>query len=396
MKRDFPFFKNYPEAIYMDSAATTLKPMSVVEAAGEYYKRYNSSLGRSSSPLTKALLEIDDSARKKTMEFLGAKEGQIVFNQSATQSLNWLMNSLGDHLLSPGDILLLSGYEHHSMLLPAIRLHQENKIEVKFIPILDDGSLDYAFVGSLPMHKIKCLCVNYRSNVNGAIFSFLNLRDYLDLSEVFVAVDVSQAGPDLEGFLQKEKTDFLAFSGHKFFGPEGLGVSYLSSNASGVLSPFLFGGGMVESVDYTNFTESKRTNRFEAGSWNGQGVYTWLKALEYLTQLKTLENKALESNMIDSLYTGISSIKGVKLVPGPSPNSIISFEVSGLHPHDMAHIFTKNHLFSRAGFLCAEPAVKSLGFRAVNRLSLSVYNDLNEIDKCVELIKKSIVQFYPL
>jgi cysteine desulfurase / selenocysteine lyase len=368
LKADFPILKNIT---YLDSAATTQKPMQVIDAISNYYKTSNANVHRGLYKLSqKATLAFED-ARSTVAKFINTTPEHIVFTKGTTESLNLLASSLN---LQEGDEVLLTEMEHHANLVP----WQNTKATIKFIPINENYELDLEAAKSLITNKTKIVAVTHISNVLGTINDIEELTQLAHNKGAQIVVDAAQSIAHLN--IDVKNIDFLAFSSHKVLGPTGIGVLY--GKDLNQLNPYQFGGDMIDEVTYEKSTYQKAPQKFEAGTPNIAGAIGLAAAINYL---KTATHEDLTEYALQQLQT----IQGLKII-GPQTNRapVFSFTLEGIHPHDVSEILDKHNICVRAGHHCAMPLMKKLNLTGTTRASFYIYNTKEDVDKLIIAINK--------
>jgi len=368
MKGDFPILKGIT---YLDSAATTQKPIHVIDAISHYYKTSNANVHRGLYTLSqKATLAFED-ARATVATFINTTPEHIVFTKGTTESLNLLASSLN---LQEGDEIVLTEMEHHANLVP----WQQTKATLKFIPLKDDYHLDLEAAKELITDKTKIVAVTHISNVLGTINDIETLTQLVHSKGAKIVVDAAQSIAHLT--IDIKDIDFLAFSGHKMCGPTGIGILYGKDFSN--LKPYQFGGDMIKEVTYETSTFQEAPYKFEAGTPNIAGAIGLAAAITYL-------ETATHPHITEYALEKLQSIEGLKII-GPQINRapVFSFTLEGIHPHDVAEILSKHNICVRAGHHCAMPLMKKLNIHGTTRASFYIYNTKEDVDTLVEGIKK--------
>ena len=368
MKTDFPILK---DITYLDSAATTQKPIQVIDAISNYYKTSNANVHRGLYTLAqKATMAFED-ARQVVATFINTTPEHIVFTKGTTESLNLLASSLN---LQEGDEVLLTEMEHHANLVP----WQQTKATIKFIPLNENYELDLEAAKQLITDKTKIVAVTHMSNVLGTINDIQTLTQLAHKHNAQIVVDAAQSIAHLK--INVNDIDLLVFSGHKICGPTGIGILY--GKDLNQLQPYQFGGDMINEVTYESSTFQEAPYRFEAGTPNIAGAIGLAAAIKYL-------ETATHEDVTEYALQQLQSIKGLKII-GPQTNRapIFSFTLDGIHSHDVAEILNKYNICVRAGHHCAMPLMKKLNIHGTTRASFYIYNTKEDVDTLVEGIKK--------
>jgi cysteine desulfurase / selenocysteine lyase len=398
-KKDFPIFqqkKNGKPLIYLDNAATTQKPKSVITSILTYYEKYNANIHRGVYTISEKSTQEYENVREKTQKFFNAKSSkEIIFTKNTTESINLLAYTLGENHIKKDDEIIISELEHHSNLVPWQELAKRNKAKLKIIPIKSDYSLDLDIYKSLLTKKTKLISVTAMSNTLGTQTDLETIIKEAHKKNALVIVDGAQISAHKKINLQKLDCDFFTTSAHKMFGPTGVGILYGKEKILKKLPPFLFGGDMIKTVSLSKAVYADLPAKFEAGTPNISGVIGFGEALKYLEKIGFDFIKKTEKELFEHALNRLSKIEQIKLFVPPKKKAgpIISFTVKGIHPHDLATIFNEENICIRAGQHCTEPLMKKLGVMATARISFCFYNTKEEIDKTCETIQKAIKLF---
>lgn len=401
LKKDFPIFSNNPDLIYLDNAATTQKPSSVIKAVSDYYSTVNSNVHRGVYKISEEATEMYEGSRKKVSEFIGAREpAEIVFVRNTTEAINLLSYTLG-RKLKKGDEILLTEMEHHSNLIPWYFL-RERGIEVKFAKMKEDFTLDYEdFQGKLNS-RTAIASFTQVSNVLGTINDVRQLSNMCRENSTMSIVDAAQSVPHMPVDAKAIGCDFLAFSGHKMLAPAGIGVLYGCKDLLDKMHPFLGGGEMIGEVDYNGATYADIPWKFEAGTQNVEGAVGLSAAIDYLKAIGMSSIRAHERSMIDHIFKIMNSIGDLRQF-GPLDSGkrggVFSFNIGdvkpfdlldqsntkfavshSIHPHDVAAFLDRNSIAVRSGHHCAMPLMGRMGVSSTARISPYIYNDERELD----------------
>lgn len=394
IKSQFPIFKKHPELVYLDNAATTQKPQAVIDAMVDYYTDYNANIHRgiySSGEQSTLQYEV---ARVAVAEFLAANADEIVFVKSATEGINLVAFSWGLQHIGPGDQILLTEYEHHANILPWQRLAQQVGAVLSYIPVLHDGTLDYQAFDHMISPKTKLIACAAVSNVTGAYTDIKRIVDAARTVDARVLVDATQLIAHEHIDVKKLDIDFLVFSGHKLYGPTGIGALYIKRRLADQMVPYQMGGGMVFDVDWHNAQYAKAPHKFEAGT---QPI---AQAIGLAAAIRWFEGQGVETiarhehGLIRTLIEALVTMPHVHIV-GPieqlqTKGHIVSFVVEGVHAHDVAAYLNEAHIAVRAGHHCAQPLAKKLGVDASVRVSVGCYNTVEDIEVLVAKLRKML------
>lgn len=393
IKQDFPIFTNNPELIYLDSSATSQKPQRVIDAVSSFYEKNNSNIHRGIYDLSQTATDMFENTRKKVAGFIGAStEQEIIFTSSTTEAINLAAYGWARKFLKPGDIIVLSEMEHHSNIIPWMRLKEEKNIELVFIPINSEGRLDYKNL-KIDFSKVKLIALTHVSNVLGTINPIAEIVSYFkdNGSDVKVLVDAAQSIPHLAIDVKKLDCDFLAFSSHKMLGPSGVGVLWAKKELLEQMDPLFVGSHMIKKVTKNSVTYADIPERFEPGTRNIEGVIGLGAAIDYLQNVGMDEIEKYEKELTEYALKIFAQQKDVTLFgPKTSENRIcvFSFAVGNVHAHDTAEILNRSQIAIRSGHHCAQILMECLGVSGTIRASIYLYNTKEDIDKLFEGIKE--------
>ncbi len=400
MKNYFPIFHNQPQLVYLDNAATTQKPETVIQALTDFYSKFNANVGRSSCHLGDHATELYEKAREKVKNFLNAQfSEEIIFTRSATEGLNLLAHILTQNL-EPEDEVILTEVEHHSNLIPWQLVAKNKKLKLKFVPIKPDGDLDLEVYKQLFTKKTKIVSISHLSNVLGNLIKVKEMIQIAKQNTCFTIVDGAQAVSKIKVDVQELDVDFYVFSGHKIYGPTGIGVLYGKKELLKELPAYQVGGKTINEVYTNDFTLANLPNKYEAGTPNIAGAIALGEAINFVqeqfdTNPLFLEKDRIlfkhEKELTDWLISALQEIDLVQIFGDPKNKlGLISFSVKGIHPLDIATILSKYQICVRVGHHCAMPLVKKLDPRGVVRVSLGVYNTLEDCQTFITTFKKAI------
>jgi cysteine desulfurase/selenocysteine lyase len=376
--------------VYLDSAATSLKPWPVIHAVADYLANYPASVHRGLHSLSERATEAFESARKRVAQFLGAEDpAEIVFTRGATESINLVAQSFGRTFLKAGDEIVLSLLEHHANIVPWQMLARERGVVLKFADVTDSGRLDFVSFARLMSPKVRLVAITGMSNVLGTVTPLSEIIDLAHLHGALVLVDGAQSVPHRPPDVIEPQIDFLAFSAHKLLGPTGLGVLYARRELLEAMPPVMGGGGMVVRVDQSRAEWNELPWKFEAGTPPIAEVIGLGAAVDYLDQFDRMALVAHEHRLTAHAHDVLGDSEGVRLF-GPEPlekGGIVAFDVEGVHPHDLATLLDQRGVAIRAGAHCAMPLHDRLGVPATARASFSLYNTLAEVDLLADAIE---------
>ena len=380
--------------VYLDNAATSLRPLPVVRKWEEMSLKYNSNLHRAVHCTAVAATEEYESTREAVASFIGAEfPEEIVFTSGTTQSVNLLAATLGKSF-SEGDEIIISAAEHHSNIVPWQLLKDSNKLIIKVLPINEQGELRLDLLPSLLSDRTKICCVSQVSNVLGVVNPVRKIADTCHANGTLLLVDGAQGIPHVETDVRRMDCDFYAFSGHKMYAAPGTGVLYGKKHLLENLPPYMGGGEMIESVSWDKTTFAPIPRRFEAGTQNISGVPTLKPAIELIKQMRDSDLVARTSELKDWMLETMASEPGVTLYGNPhdaeNKISLFSIAVDGVHHEDLALILDKMGIATRSGQMCAEPLMDSLGVTGLLRASFAPYNTMDEARYFVESLRKAV------
>lgn len=395
IRNDFPILDretaNGRRVIYLDSTATSQKPLQVIEAMNEYYRRSNANIHRGVHTLAEEATAMYEGAREKIAKFINAASSrEIIYTRNTTESINLVAYSWARANLKAGDLVILTEMEHHSNLVPWHMLQAERGIELDFIPVTDDGVLDLEAYRTLLARTPKLISFTHMSNVLGTINPAAEIIGMAHSAGAIVLVDGAQSVPHLTVDVQALDADFYAFSAHKMCGPTGIGVLYGKSVLLDAMPPFLGGGDMIKEVKLRSFRANSLPHKFEAGTPAIAEAVGFGAAVEYLKNIGMERIAAHEHEITEYALDCLEEIPGVKVF-GPSADKkggVAAFTLEGVHPHDVAQILDQDGIAVRAGHHCAQPLHEKFGIPATSRASFYLYSTKEEVDMLVNGIYK--------
>ncbi len=393
IKEDFSVFESNPKLVYLDSAASSQTPESVIQKMDEYYREYRSNIHRSMYEAGERATSAYEEARSKVAKFIGSDKDEVVFTSGSTAGMNMLIYSLERYLeLNEGDEIVTTVSEHHSGLIPLQELAKRKGLVLKHINITGDFNLDYKEAEKIITDKTKIVSVLLASNVLGTINDIKKISDMAHRVGAVVICDATKAVGHMQVDVRKLGCDFLVFSGHKMCGPTGIGVLYGKRSMLEKLPPSIFGGGMVEEVDLQTAQYSSAPARFEAGTSNIAGAIGLGEAVDYVNSIGVEDIHEHIKDLVEYADKQLDAIVGVQIFSQKDSEEnagVVSFTIEGIHPHDVAEIAGRDDVAIRAGHHCANPLMDILGVNALARASFYLYNDRSDIDALVEVIKKA-------
>ncbi len=396
IRKDFPILSRKIHGkplVYLDSAATSQKPLSVIEATDKYYREYNANVHRGIYAISEEATAAYEGAREKVRVFINAQSvEEIIFTRNATESINLVRFTWGKQFIGKGDVILISEMEHHSNIVPWQLLAKEVGAELLYIPInTETGRLDQNAYKKLLGRKPKLVGIVHMSNALGTLNPVQEVVRLAHEAGAVVIVDGCQSVPHMPVDVRDLDADFFAFSGHKMLGPSGIGVLYGKKRVLETMEPFLGGGDMIKEVTKEGAIWNDLPYKFEAGTPNVAGAIGLGAAIDYLKDVGMKNIWAHEQEMAKYTLKKLQAISSV-LIIGPREavdrGAVISFALQGAHPHDMASIFDDAGISIRAGHLCAQPALAVHGVDAVARASFYLYNTKEEADRFLKTVQK--------
>ena len=392
IRQDFPFFNHNPDMIYFDNAATTHKPNSVIESISKYYSYYNSNVHRGIYKIAEKATHEFELTRDVVKDFIGSKNREsIIFTSGATESINLVAHGWGKHHLSSGDHILLSQMEHHSNIVPWHMIAKNLGLNIDFIPITDNGELDLSHIDQLITSKTKLISIVHQSNVLGTINPIKTIIKKAHEKGALVLIDGAQSVAHQEINVIDLDCDFFVFSGHKIYGPTGVGVLYSKLDVLNQMQPIVGGGEMIKEVTNTGFTLNHLPWRFEAGTPPISEVIALKEAIKYIQELGVSNIFEYENKLIKRAENQLLDIKGVKIYsPNKNKGPTIAFNIDNIHSYDLTKVLDEMKVAMRSGHHCAQPLMDTIGISSSNRISLSFYNTLDEIDSFISKINKSL------
>jgi cysteine desulfurase/selenocysteine lyase len=393
--KDFPILGRKiggKRLIYLDSTATSQKPIQVLDVIYEFYSRSNSNVHRGIYKLSEESTEAYEKSREKIKKFIGARDKrEIIFTRNATESLNLIAYSWGSQIIRKGDNILLTVMEHHSNLLPWRRIAREKKANIHYIGITKDGRLDLSELDNYSKLEPKILAITHVSNVLGTINPIKDLAKWIHDLGGFIVVDGAQSVPHMPVDVNDLDADFLVFSGHKMLGPTGIGVLYGKFEILDEMEPFLVGGEMISRVTLKDESWNELPWKFEAGTPNYVGAIALGMAIDYLNALGMDWVYNHERRLVRYALDKLLDVPGIKIY-GPLDDrdrgGIISFTMDNVHPHDIATLLDEDGICIRSGHHCAQPLHDILGVPATARASFYIYNWEEDIDALTASLMK--------
>ena len=377
--------------VYLDNAATSQKPQAVIDAVTRYYETQNSNVHRGIHYLSERATEVFEGAREKVRRFINAKSvSEIVYTRGTTESINLVANSYGRANVGPGDEVLITHMEHHSNIVPWQMLCEEKGATLRVVPINDAGEVDMAAFENLLTDRTKILGVVHVSNALGTINPVREMIRKAHDAGVPVLLDGAQAIPHMAVDVQELDCDFYVFSGHKMFGPTGIGVLYGKEALLEAMPPYQGGGDMILSVSFEKTVYNKLPYKFEAGTPNVAGAAGLGAAVDYLQTVGMDRISAYEQELLAYGTEVLSNLEDIRFVGTAKDKAgVISFHLDDIHPHDVGQLLDEEGVAIRAGHHCAQPTMKRFGVAATSRASLAFYNTKEEFDRLADALWKA-------
>ena len=396
IKQDFPIFYNR-KISYLDSGATTQKPSQVINALNKFYENYNANPHRGAYSLSIEATEIYESTRAKIAKFINAKHPEeVIFSKNASESLNLIAYSYGLDNLKNGDDVVLSIMEHHSNLVPWQYVTKKTGSNLKYMYINNEYEISKEEIESKITENTKIVGITHVSNVLGTINNVKEIIKYAHKKGAIVIVDASQSIPHMKIDVHDLNADFLVFSGHKMLAPLGIGVLYGKREILNQMNPFIMGGDMIEYVYEQETTYAPLPNKFEAGTQNVEGVIGLGAAIDYIENLGYDNIEQIETKLVKYARSELSKLEFLDIYMTPNESnhsSVISFNIKGIHPHDVASILDSEGVCVRSGNHCAQPLLRYLGFDSTCRASFYIYNTQEDVDNLVKALIKAYDMF---
>ncbi|ADI25566.1 cysteine desulfurase [Geobacillus sp. C56-T3] len=376
--------------VYFDSAATSQKPLPVIEALDRYYREYNSNVHRGVHTLGTKATDAYEGAREKVRRFLNAQSAQeIIFTRGTTAALNLVAASYGRANVKEGDEIVITYMEHHSNLIPWQQLAKQTGATLKYIPLQEDGTIDLRDVEAAITKAAKIVAIAHVSNVLGTINPVREIARIAHERGAVVVVDAAQSAPHMKVDVQELDCDFLALSGHKMCGPTGIGVLYGKKKWLAQMEPIEFGGEMIDFVELYDSTWKELPWKFEGGTPIIAGAIGLGAAIDFLEQVGLDAIAAHEHELAQYALSRMADIEGVTVYGPKERAGLVTFNIDGVHPHDVATVLDAEGIAIRAGHHCAQPLMKWLGVTATARASFYLYNTKEEIDRFIAALQKA-------
>ncbi len=393
IRADFPILKEtvYEKPlVYLDNAATTHKPKQVIDAVSEVYLKYNSNIHRGVHHLSNVCTEAHEAARVKVQQFINAKHShEVIFTRGTTESINLLASSFADTFLKPGDEILVSQLEHHSNIVPWQLLEQRKGIVLKYIPINEAGELVLDTIDELINSKTKLVALAHISNALGTVNPIKTIINKAHSLDIPVMIDGAQAVQHVQVDVQELNCDFYVFSGHKLYGPTGIGALYGKEEWLNKLHPYHGGGEMIKTVSFEGTTFNELPFKFEAGTPDFSGSVGLAAAIDYVNSIGLKNIAQYEHELLSYATEKLSAIPNIRFFgTAKEKASVISFLIGDIHPFDIGTMLDKMGIAVRTGHHCAQPLMQYYNIPGTIRASFAIYNTKAEIDQLAEGTKR--------
>jgi len=386
IKKEFPIFDNKVQnndLVYLDSANSSQKPKIVLDRIYDFYSKEFSNVGRSVHYLAVAATNLYENTRISVQKYINAQDkNEIVFTKGATEAINLVANTFGQKYLDEGDEVLITELEHHSNYVPWHFLRKSKNIKIEFAEINDDGEITLEAIKAKITDKTKIICITHLSNVTGAILPIKEIVNLAHSKGIPVLVDGCQGAPHLKLDMQELGCDFYAISGHKMYGPTGIGVLYAKKKWLEDLPPYQGGGGMIREVKKKGISYGDLPNKYEAGTMATAQVIAFNESIKFMEAIGIENIEKHEKELLDYAIDVLGKNNSINIVGNPkNKGGVISFNIEGIHPHDIATILDEDGVAIRAGHHCCQILHDKLGLPATARASFGVYNTKEDIDQ---------------
>lgn len=394
IRKDFPLLKTKvfgKDLVYFDNAATTQKPVQVLAALDKYYKEYNSNVHRGVHLLSQEATAAYEGARKKVAAFINAASSdEVIFTKGTTDGINLVASSFGRKFLKEGDSILISAMEHHSNIVPWQMICEDRGASLKVIPMDKNGVLQMDLLPELLDDRVKLVSLTYVSNSLGTINPVREVIKQAHALDIPVLLDVAQAIQHMPVDVQELDVDFIAFSGHKIYGPTGIGVLYGKAKWLNAIPPYQGGGDMIKTVTFEKTIYNVLPYKFEAGTPDISGAIGLGAAIDYVNEIGLDVIAAAEHELLVYAKQQMADIEGIQFIGEATERaSVISFLIEGVHPYDLGELLDKQGIAIRTGHHCTEPVMDFFGIPGTCRASFAFYNTIAEIDLLVAGIKRA-------
>ena len=398
IKSDFPTLSqkvNGKELVYLDNAATTQKPKAVIKSIERYYNESNANIHRGVHTLSQKATNLYENSRENISKFINAEnEKQIIFVRGATEAINLVANSHVRPLLNQNDEIIISQMEHHANIVPWQLICEERKAKLRILPMNQRGELILDSLGKLITKKTKFMAINHVSNSLGTINPIEEIVEIAHQHKIKILVDGAQAVQHIPIDIQKIDADFYCFSGHKLYGPTGIGILYGKKQLLNKMPPYQGGGDMIKSVTFDETIYNDIPHKFEAGTPNISGAIGLSAAIDYMRGIGIEKISKHEFELLEYASEELKKIDNVQIIGNAKEKaSVISFVIKNIHPHDIGTIMDSDGVAIRAGKHCTDPVMDFYCIPATARASFAAYNNKDDVDKLIKSVKKAIEVF---
>ena len=398
IESDFPILSqkvNGKKLVYLDNAATTQKPKAVIKSIERYYNESNANIHRGVHALSQKATDLYENSRKNVSNFINAEsEKQIIFVRGATEAINLVANSHVRPLLNQNDEIIISQMEHHANIVPWQLICEERNAKLRILPMNQRGELILDSLGKIISKKTKFMAINHVSNSLGTINPIEEIVKIAHQNKIKILIDGAQAVQHIPIDIQKIGADFYCFSGHKLYGPTGIGILYGKKQLLNEMPPYQGGGDMIKSVTFDETVYNDVPHKFEAGTPNISGAIGLSAAIDYIREIGIEKISKHESELLEYASKELKKINNVQII-GNAENkaSVLSFVIKNIHPHDIGTIMDSNGVAIRAGKHCTDPVMDFYCIPATARASFAAYNNKEDVDKLIKSVKKAIEVF---
>lgn len=398
IRADFPILSEQVHGkplVYLDNAATTQKPRQVVEKITEAYYKFNSNIHRGVHYLSQVATEAHENARKTIQEFIGAEHAhEIIFTRGTTESINLVASSFCEKFCVEGDEIIISAMEHHSNIVPWQMEANKKGLVLKVIPMFDSGELDVDAFKKLITPRTKIVSIAHVANSTGMVNPIEEMIEIAHKTNVPVLIDAAQSVPHFGVDVQKLDCDFLVFSGHKMYGPTGIGVLYGKEELLNKMPPYQGGGEMIETVTFEETTFNVLPFKFEAGTPDYIASVGLAEAIRYMQNIGLDAIKQHEDGLLTYATEELKTIDGIKIYgEGPHKSGVLSFLINDIHPFDLGTLLDQMGIAIRTGHHCAQPVMDRFKIQGTMRASFAFYNTKEEVDSLIKALKRIVVMF---
>ena len=389
----FPIYSKHPDIVYLDTGATSLKPKCVLDKMNEYYSEYGVNIHRGVYELSYKATDEYDIAREKVAKFINSSFDEIVFTRNVSEALNFIALNYGDINLKENDVVITSELEHHSSVLPWMKICEKKKAKLEYVPLNEDGRITVENFKKVMNEKVKVVALTYVSNVMGYMTPIKEIIEIAHSYNAVVIVDAAQAVAHMRVDVKELNADFLAFSGHKMMGPTGVGVLYGKKALLKKLPPLYYGGDMNDEVYKYDVSVKEVPFRFETGTPPIAEAIAFKEAIKYIEKIGYDNIVAHEKALLDYTMKELLKIDGITIYNKSVETGIIAFNITGVHPHDASTIFDERDICLRAGHHCAQLIIKWLDTIGTLRACFYVYNTFEDCDRFIQAVKDSAKYF---